>query len=135
MNETVVMIKEVFSEITAHILLFSGPVLVTAEGDAPTPHPETGAVLAHAPGKGGGGTAADPALAAEDTVTAMSEAPGTSKYSQSVHASPTQNVSSTFAAISKSSLSLQTCKQANPNILTKISLRLSSTSCFIVKQI
>lgn len=81
-NETVVMIKEVFSEITAHILLLSGPVLVTAEGDAHTPRPETGAVLAHAPGKGGGGTAADPALAAEDTVTAMSGAPDSSKYTK-----------------------------------------------------
>ena len=58
----------------------SGPVLVTAEGDARAPHHETGAARARAPGRGGGGIAAGPALAAADTVTATSRAPNTSKY-------------------------------------------------------
>ncbi len=62
------------------LLILSGPVLVTAEGDARAPRHETGAVRAHAPGRGGGDIAADPALAAEDTVTATSRAPDTSKY-------------------------------------------------------
>lgn len=52
---------------------------MTAEEDALALHHETGAGRAHAPGRGGGGIAADPALAAEDTVTATSRAPDTSK--------------------------------------------------------
>ncbi|KAI3365617.1 hypothetical protein L3Q82_010701 [Scortum barcoo] len=56
-----------------------GPALVTAEGGVHAPHHETGAVHARAPGRGGGGTAADPALAAVDTVTATSKALNTSK--------------------------------------------------------
>lgn len=52
---------------------------MTGEGDARAPHHETSAVLAHAPGRGRGGIAADPALAAEDTVTATSRAPNTSR--------------------------------------------------------
>lgn len=61
-----------------HLLFSSGPVLVTAEGGAHAPHHETGAARAHAPGRGGGGIAADPAPAAEATVTATSRAPDTS---------------------------------------------------------
>lgn len=62
------------------LLSLPGPVLVTAEGDAHALRHETGAVPAHAPGRGGGGIAADPAHAAEDTVTATSRAPDTSKH-------------------------------------------------------
>lgn len=68
---------------------------MTAEGDARALHHERDAVLAHAPGRGGGGIAADPALAAEDTVTATSRAPNTSKYRKTaytVHTMPTQYV-------------------------------------------
>lgn len=53
---------------------------MTAEGDAHALRHETGAVPAHALGRGGGGIAADPAHAAEDTVTATSRAPDTSKH-------------------------------------------------------
>lgn len=77
-------------------LLFSpGPVLVTAEGDARVPHHETGAARAHVPGRGGGGTAADPALAAADTVTATSRAPDTSKYTRHGHAGSSTSTSVT----------------------------------------
>lgn len=62
------------------LLSLPGPVLVTAEGDAHALRHETGAVPAHAPGRGGDGIAADPAHAAEDTVTATSRAPDTSKH-------------------------------------------------------
>lgn len=68
---------------------------MTAEGGVHAPHLETGAVRAHAPGIGGGGTAADPALAAEDTVTATSRAPNTSKCTTkptTVHTKPPENV-------------------------------------------
>lgn len=57
----------------------SGPALVTAGGDARVRRLEKGAVRARAPGTGGGGIAADRALATEDTVTATSTAPDTSK--------------------------------------------------------
>lgn len=53
---------------------------MTAEGDVHALHHETGAVRAHAPGRGGGGIVADLALAAEDTATATSRAPNISKY-------------------------------------------------------
>ncbi len=82
LNQSVVLIKGL-SEVNYNsccLLFLSGPVLVTVEGGARAPHHETGAVRAHAPGRGGGGIAADPALAAEDTVTATSRAPNTSKY-------------------------------------------------------
>lgn len=52
---------------------------MTEGGDARAPHHETGVVHAHAPGIEGGDTAV--VLVAEATVTAMSRAPGISKYS------------------------------------------------------
>ena len=72
---------------------FSGPVLVTAEGGAHAPHHETGGVLVHAPGRGGGGTAADPAHAVEDIVTAiaMSRAQDTSKDRHNLYFTPRPN--------------------------------------------
>lgn len=62
-------------------LLFfsSGPVHVTADGGARAPRPGTGAARARAPGTGSGGTAADPAPAAEGIATATSRAPDTSR--------------------------------------------------------
>lgn len=63
--------------ITEVLVFLPGPVLVTAEGGVRVLRHETGAVLAHAPGRGGGGIAAAPA--AEATVTATSRAPNTSK--------------------------------------------------------
>lgn len=67
--------------ITPVVLFPPGPTglaLVTAEGDARAPLREIGAAPARAPGKGGGGIAADPTPAAVDTVTATSRAPDTS---------------------------------------------------------
>lgn len=60
---------------------------MTAGGDARAPPPERGAAPAHAPGRGGGGTAADPipTPAAEGTVTATSRAPDTSECSHHWH--------------------------------------------------
>lgn len=75
----VVLIKGANHEIITLILFSSGPALVTVEGDARARHHETGAVRAHDPGRGGGGIAADPALAAEDIVTPTSRAQNTSK--------------------------------------------------------
>jgi len=66
-------------------VLLSGPVHVTAEGGARARHPETSGVLVLAPGRGGGGIAADPAHAAVDTVTATSRAQDTSKYTNTAH--------------------------------------------------
>lgn len=67
-----------------------GPVLVTAGGGAHAPHPGKDAVLGHAPGTGGGGTAAGPAHAAEGIVTAIatSRAPDTSTCAHSEHFTP-----------------------------------------------
>lgn len=64
----------------------SGPALVTAGGDARVRRLEKGA--ARAPGTGGGGIAADRALATEDTVTATSTAPDTSKQPAPPRLSP-----------------------------------------------
>lgn len=52
---------------------------MTAGGDAHVHHHEKGAARARVPGRGEGGIAADQALAPEDTVTATSTAPDTSK--------------------------------------------------------
>lgn len=75
------------------LFIFSGLVLVTAEGGAHAPHHETSVVHAHAPGKGGGGIAAGPAPAVEAIVTATSRAPDTSMYKK-LHTKPTQNLTS-----------------------------------------
>lgn len=58
-----------------HLVYLPGLVHVTEEGDAPAPRHGTSAVLAHAPGSVRGGTAAGPAPAAEDTVTAGAASP------------------------------------------------------------
>lgn len=52
---------------------------MTAGGDARVRRLETSAAPVRAPGTGGGGIAADRAPATEDTVTATSTAPDTSK--------------------------------------------------------
>lgn len=69
---------------------------MTAGGDAHVRHLETGAARARAPGRGGDGIAADRALAAEDTVTATSTAPDTSK-----HLTPQARVTETFGLCDK----------------------------------
>lgn len=72
------------TEQEAPILFLSGLALVSAGGDALVQHRERGAVHARVPGRGGGGIAADQPLAPEDTVTATSTAPDTSKQTTRV---------------------------------------------------
>lgn len=94
---------------------------MTAGGGARAPPPERGAAPARAPGRGGGGTAADqtPTPAAEDTVTATSRAPDTSERTQNTRIKLFFSVSSSFFFIFQLLL-----RQLKVTVVPKLRLKL-----------